>query len=155
MTTKATNAQNEIDSIDLIFNEKLDKAFNDKKKEFSRHKIPSEEVLAFHGTASRNIESILEKNLQLSYAVRQLHGPGNYFSEFPDTSMGYGDGLILFRVLPGKEYEGPSQQLPPDYNCKKVGGNTGGFGQMLVIEDSSQFVPYAVYHLKKQSLYPF
>ena len=72
---------------------------------------------------------------------------GNYFSEFPDTSIGYGDGLILFRVLPGLEWTGPGDK-PPSYDSRKIGGNLEGFGDMLVIEDSSQFVPYAVYHFK-------
>ena len=83
----------------------------------------------------------------MKYAQRQAHGPGNYFSEFPDISMGYGDALILFRVLPGKEYTGGGSK-PPDFHSKKVGGNAEGFGDMLIVEDSAQFVPYAVYHLK-------
>jgi|FrelakmetLWP11LW_1041352.scaffolds.fasta_scaffold663103_1 hypothetical protein len=62
--------------------------------------------------------------------------------------MSYGDGLVLFRVLPGKEYEGTDRVKPPDCHSKKVGGNPEGFGDMLVVEDSRQFVPYAVYHLK-------
>jgi hypothetical protein len=140
----------EIESIDIVFNKKLQEAFDRKKLKFKKEKIPEKEVYAFHGTARQNVANILKENLQLSFARRQAHGPGNYFSEFPDTSMGYGDSLILFRVLPGKEFCGSSVK-PPDFNSKKVGGNAEGFGDMLIIEDSSQFVPFAVYHLKKRS----
>jgi hypothetical protein len=78
----------------------------------------------------------------------QAYGPGNYFSEFPDVSLPYGQGqgLILFRVLPGKEYEGAtSGDVPPGFHTKKVRGNQEGFGEMLVIKDKRQFLPYAVY----------
>jgi hypothetical protein len=55
--------------------------------------------------------------------------------------------LILFRILPGREYEGSTHDIPAGYNTKKVGGNTQGFGQMLIIKDSAQFLPYAIYEL--------
>jgi hypothetical protein len=50
-----------------------------------------------------------------THARGQAYGPGNYFSEFPDVSLPYGQGtgLILFRVLPGKEYEGAIKDIPP------------------------------------------
>lgn len=106
------------------------------------------EVLAFHGTSSSVVDSILKSNLLLKLAKRQAHGQGNYFSEFPDTSMAYGDALILFRVLPGKEFTGHDQTWS-GFDSKKVGGNVEGFGDMLIVKDSAQFVPYAVYHFKK------
>ena len=81
----------------------------------------------------------------------QAYGPGNYFSEFPDVSIPYGQrgcgeiGLILFRILPGEEYEGQINDIPPRYNTKKVQGDARGFGQRLIIKDSDQLLPYAVY----------
>ena len=122
---------------------------------FTVHDVPrfekankGSEVLAFHGTSSGVVDSILKENLQLKYAKREAHGKGNYFSEFPDTSMGYGDALLLFRVLPGKEYTGPDKTWT-SFDSKKVGGDVEGFGDMLIVQDSSQFVPYAVYNLKR------
>ena len=50
-----------------------------------------------------------------THAKGQAYGPGNYFSEFPDVSIPYGrgtNGLILFRILPGKEYEGSTNDIP-------------------------------------------
>ena len=75
-----------------------------------------------------------------------MYGPGNYFSEFPDVSIPYGQ-LMLFRVLPGKEYENEnSGDIPNGINTKKVKGDPKGFGEMLVIKDPNQFLPYAVYN---------
>ena len=145
----AAAGQKKIDSIDIVYNKALHKLFNNKKEEFKKRKIPHEEVLAFHGTASKNLDSILKENLQMKYVKRHAYGKGTYFSEFPDTSLGYGDCLILFRTLPGKEHcDSSSGEIPANCQSKKVGGNAEGFGDMLIIKDSSQFVPYAVYHLK-------
>ena len=84
----------------------------------------------------------------------QAYGPGNYFSEFPDISIPYGQrgpggiGLMLFRVLPGKEYEkSNSGDIPAGFNTKKVRGDPKGLGEMLVIKDPKQFLPYIVYNL--------
>ena len=85
MAKRLGNRQKEIESIDIVYNEDLQKLFNKKKIEFKKSDIKDDEVLAFHGTKKENVENILKENLQMSYAKRQLHGPGNYFSEFPDT----------------------------------------------------------------------
>ena len=148
----ANRVNRQIESIDIVYNSSLQKKFDKKKVEFFKKykgKVESNEVLAFHGTRKCNMESILKENLQMKYAVGQAHGPGIYFSEFPDTSLGYGDGgLLLFRVLPGKEFKDHGNK-PDGFDSKKVGGNVEGFGDMLIIEKSEQFVPYAVYHFKK------
>lgn len=57
------------------------------------------------------IVTLDDSDLQV-HAMGQSHGPGNYFSEIPDVSMSYGSGLILFRVLPGKEYQGSILNIP-------------------------------------------
>ena len=86
------------------------------------------------------------------HANKQNFGPGNYFSEFPDVCIPYGrgtNGLILFRILPGFEYEGPVNDIPSDFNTKKIRGNNDGFGEILVIQEPNQFLPYAVYELEQ------
>ena len=123
-----------------------------KKQAFKRCGIKDEEIFAFHGTPFANVDSILQTNLQYQNVARahgQAHGPGNYFSEFPDVSLGYGQGLILFQVLPGKEYEGGERDVPAGFNTKKVSGDNQGFGVMLIIKDSSQFLPIAHYELER------
>jgi hypothetical protein len=49
--------------------------------------------------------------------------------------------------LPGNEYEGPIKDIPVGFNTKKVGRNAEGLGQQLIIKDSAQFLPYAIYEL--------
>jgi len=85
MMKKLGIRQREIESIDIIYNEELEKLFNKKKEQFKKSDVKHDEVLAFHGTKQENVANILKENLQMRYAKRQLHGPGNYFSEFPDT----------------------------------------------------------------------
>jgi hypothetical protein len=71
----------------------------------------------------------------------------NYPLEFLEFSLKYGTGLILFEVLPGKEYSS-YLGVPPGYNCKKVAANAEGCGKQLVITESAQYVPRFVYYWK-------
>ena len=128
--------------------------FEATKKSFKSKGIPDGEILAYHGTDPVNIDSILKNNLKLEFAKRQLHGKGNYFSEYPGVSIGYGRGLLLCRILPGKEYQGGGD-IPKDYNSKKVllnqtgsaaAGGTNVSGKMIIIENSNQILPYFVIH---------
>ena len=141
-----------ISSIDIVINKDLERKFEATKKLFKVLGIPDQEILAYHGTDRANIDNILKTNLQLSYAKRQVHGKGNYFSEFPAVSLGYGDGgLLLCRILPGKEYIGHGD-IPPGYNSKKVlnaqlgaaVANTNG--RMVIIDNSDQILPFFVIH---------
>ena len=153
---RTSGANSRIKHVRFVQNKALEAAFEQKKKEFKGRNIPSHEVLAFHGTSTGNIESILKSNLDphRAHVHGQAHGPGCYFSEFPDVSLGYGNGLIMFRTLPGNEYVG-SSACPNKFNSKKVASgtraNTQGYGNMLIIKDPAQFMPYFVYHLEKNS----
>ena len=142
----------EIRMVEYIVNKELDKKFNAKKKEFEQLGLPHEEVYAFHGTDSRNIDSILRNNLDPNRVATngRAHGHGCYFSEFPDVSFRYGNGLILFRTLPGHEYVGKLLQIPKEYQSKKVicGFGDTNYGDMLIIQNPDQFMPYFVYHLQ-------
>ena len=141
------NAQGKkISSIDFVYNDKLQKKFDGKQTEFKRKKIPDDTIFAYHGTNPQNIDSILKTNLNRK--VGQAYGPGYYFSEFPDFSLGYGQ-LIVFKVLPGKEHTGSDNaHTGPNarFQSKKVQA-TGEYGQILVIDNTEQFVPYCVLHL--------
>ncbi len=92
----------EISRIDYVENKALEAKFNAKKAEFKSLGINSRELTFFHGTQEQNVESIFRNNFDLSKTRRTLHGYGIYFSEFPDLSLGYGQGLLLCRVLPGR-----------------------------------------------------
>ena len=145
-----------ISSIDIVINKDLEDKFEATKKMFKSQGIPDKEILAYHGTDPNNIDSILKSNLQLSYAKRQAYGKGNYFSEFPAVSLGYGQGLLLCRILPGKEYVNSTRcDIPQGYNCKKVlrsqlvrdaASAANASGDMIIIENSDQILPFFVIH---------
>lgn len=91
--------EKQVDFVEYVFNKELEEKFISKKNEFKGKGIPNREVRAFHGTDPKNIQSILKNNLDPSRAVQhgRVHGQGCYFSEFPDFSLRYGKGLMLFR----------------------------------------------------------
>ena len=117
--------------------------------------IPTDEILAYHGTKEKSATSILQDNFKLEFAKRQAYGKGHYFSEFPDTSLGYGCSLLLCRILPGKEYiDNTSLNIPNGFNSKKVvkgsalDSDRNTLGQMMIIENSDQILPCFVMDLK-------
>ena len=145
-----------ISSIDIVINKDLERKFEATKLLFKHLGIPDKEILAYHGTDKNNIDSILKNNLQLSCARRQRYGTGNYFSEFPSISLHYGDGLLLCRILPGKEFvDATSSNIPVGYHSKKVllsnqpaiaGAAANASGEMIIIESSDQILPFFVIH---------
>ena len=153
-SSKPPQSKATISSIDIVINKDLEDKFEATKKTFQSQGIPDKEILAYHGTDPNNIDSILKSNLQLSYAKRQAYGKGNYFSEFPAVSLGYGQGLLLCRILPGKEYvDSTNCDIPQEYNSKKVLKSqlTGvsaanASGDMIIIENSDQILPFFVIH---------
>ena len=144
-----------ISSIDIVINKNLEAKFEATKRLFKFLNIPDNEILAYHGTASANIDNILQTNLQVSYARRQAYGRGNYFSEFPAVSLRYGDGLLPCRILPGKEFVDSSNcDIRLGYNSKKVllsnqpgtAATANTSGEMIIIEKSNQILPFFVIH---------
>ena len=61
---RKTGSVKKIDRVQLVYNETLEDAYERKKAEFKLKGIPSDEILAFHGTPESNISSILQTNLQ-------------------------------------------------------------------------------------------
>ena len=155
-TPPLTAERTTISSIDIVINKELEEKFEATKQNFKSQGIPNQEILAYHGTDKRNIDSILKSNLQLRYAKRQVYGKGNYFSEFPSVSLEYGDGgLLLCRILPGKEYiDSSKRDIPQGYNSKKLlyinqpgtAEANNANGKMIIIENSDQILPFFVIH---------
>lgn len=141
------NSRQDISAITVIVNPQLAAKFELKKQAFAKEK-KGDVIFAYHGTKTDTVvlNSILEFNFQQKFWSRQVHGPGNYFSEFPDVSLGYGGGLILCQLLPGKEYTGPAKR-PPGYDSKLVSPDKSGSAQMVIIEDADQILPFCVLHL--------
>ena len=139
-----------IQSMDIVVNSRMKEDFDRKKAAFRERGIPAKPIYAYHGTKKTVISTILQENFDVSKAVRQAHGRGNYFSEFPETALGYSDDkkqLIMCEILPGLSYSGPGLTWP-GYNSKLV-QPTGpeGYRQMVIIEDHTQILPVAVIHL--------
>ena len=145
----------QIKSVDLVVYSNdfpLKVRFEEKKKELEEVNL-TEEILACHGTDISNVESILNLNLDPHRSPKNglRYGKGCYFSEFPDFSRNYGNGLILFRVLPGKEFEDETNDgtwVQKGFHSKKVRANTDRYAEQIIIQDPSQFMPYCVYHFK-------
>ena len=146
---KMVQGTRQIKSITIVNNPTLHAAFEKKQKSFMSQNIPANIIFAYHGTTTDStvIDNILQTNFDMKYARRQAHGPGNYFSEYPDTSLGYGAGLIFCSILSGKEYKG-SGMTWPGYNSKVVLPDpAAGYSQMVIIQDKDQILPQCVIHL--------
>lgn len=149
---------NKVKSVDYYINPSLLKKFRLKQEEFQikyHEGTNTNCVLAFHGTAEENIESIVRNNFSMDKCRRGMYGAGIYFSEFPNISEGYAVGsnqLLLCKVLPGKSYECPHTRqmndapLEPGYDSHIVEADDSGRGKMLVIFDSSQILPTYIIH---------
>ena len=155
MAAKTNLQPSTVSSVDIVVNKNLEQKFEATRTKFRSQGISDREILAYHGTKKANIPNILNTNLQLSFAQRQAYGRGNYFSEFPAISLGYGDGLLLCRILPGREFVDSSpSNIPSGYNSKKVlrmttagaAGAANASGEMIIIENSDQILPFFVIH---------
>lgn len=141
-----------IQSIDVITNLELEKKFNDQKAAFASAGVPSAEILAYHACAVSNVGNILRENLQVKYARVHAYGRGIYFSEFPDISMGYGAGLLLCRILPGREFvSNNNASIPDGYHSKRAQPASGALsgGEITIIDNSDQILPSFVIHLQR------
>ena len=127
-------------------NARLETAFLKKQMEFKNRKIPHKSIFAYHGTKASVIDSILKDNFDISKAKRQLHGAGNYFSEYPNTALGYSDDnkhLIFCKILPGRQYKGRGMSWP-DHESKLVLPNSEDYSEMVIIQDKDQILPICV-----------
>ena len=135
-----------IKDVDVVQNHKLETAFENKRMKFKRENIPHEYIFAYHGTKSSVIDNIMKENFDSTKAQRQLHGPGNYFSEYPNTALGYSDDkkhLIFCKVLPGRQYKG-AEKTWSGFDSKLVKPNLEDYSEMVIIQDKDQILPICV-----------
>jgi len=149
--TLPRGSQFKITSIDFVKNSYWQQKFENKKAEFREAKIPDVEIFAYHGTPPENIRSICKSNL--NRIKRTSQGVGYYFSEHPEFSLGYGSGLLMFKLLPGLVYVGPDKfgmhiGSSAKYQSKEVKAIGGELhGNQIIIANNEQFVPYCVIHV--------
>ncbi|XP_077979334.1 uncharacterized protein LOC144434691 [Glandiceps talaboti] len=112
-------------------------------------------VLAFHGTADANIDSIVKDGFKVPGQDGFKHstdigiyGRGLYFSEYPRYSMTYirgGTRLLLCLVLVGKAYH-CDNLMRGAAKMKGYDSHTSPNSKELIIFDSSQILPCYIVH---------
>jgi len=137
-----------IRSIEYVENQQLRENFLAKQKQLKSEGVNCKERLVFHGTMLDNIDGIVRDNFQLGRLVRKVFGRGVYFSEIPDISAVYGDGLLLCRVLLGEVWsDSTSRDIPPPYHSKVVKTDSEGRGKVIVVADTEFILPAFVIKL--------
>ena len=94
----------EIICIETVSNPVLQQRFLDRLTEVTDRDGLCEMIVAFHGTNSDAIASIVEHGFDSSKSKRQLYGAGTYFARDPSVSMPYAhlsNKLLLCEVLSG------------------------------------------------------
>ena len=133
--------RNAISCIQYIENETLRERFMNCKKRFQAQGIDDKERLVFHGTNTKNLDSIMEYGLLLSKCKRFARGYGIYFSEFPEVSKYYGANLLLVRVMLGRQYQGTQHKIPDGFDSKLVEPNSDGNCWGIIVENEEQILP--------------
>ncbi|XP_065567081.1 uncharacterized protein LOC136031433 isoform X2 [Artemia franciscana] len=142
--------------VTYVRNPALESQFLETSKQFAaKYGAGAEEanpILAFHGTPiEKNIESILKNNFQRSYIKRTAYGHGHYFSEFPETALGYAGSvkaLILCKILAGRSQDVTGNTLLTNgYDSLRVKKDAFGRGTMIIIDNEKQILPQYVVHI--------
>eukprot|EP01084_Bolivina_argentea_P029355 54479_1 len=141
-----------------VITKKLINKFDAKKKFLMDKYVYNDEsklniVLAWHGTQKSNVNGIVEHNFDLNKLSESSgdtgwYGCGIYLSEYASISSGYGDSLLLCKVILGKAYKMKTNQqqngrgLEHGYDCHLVvDQNNKQYGQEIVIFDVDQILP--------------
>ena len=153
----------QLDAVDYYVNPSLLKNFSQMEK-LMKAKYKNEKegdyILAFHGTSESSVESIVNNNFDLAKLATKTgdegwYGAGIYLSEFPRTSLFYGEALILCRVLPGKSFDVSKEnikvggELEPGYDSHRVNAQEDGYGEELVLFNPDQVLPCYVINYSK------
>ena len=117
--------------------------------------IPTNELFVYHkGKISKEDKiDVIHKNLRVENCSGHIFGRGIYFSEYPDIEIGNSEsGLLLCKVMPGNENIDKSYRLIQEgYQSKRVLASEGQ-EETLIIENSSQILPYCWIHLVGKSV---
>ena len=153
--TSHGNMQRTLKEVVYVINPALIRRFQ-RKKEAMRRRLGAggvNTILAWHGTPSGNVDSIVEDNFSISRLSQNsgdsgYFGAGIYFSEFANVSQGYGDGLLLCQIMLGKAHRmttvkmGCAQKKGCDSHMVVGGGkHSGKYGTEIVIFDVDQILP--------------
>ncbi|XP_069111870.1 uncharacterized protein [Argopecten irradians] len=146
-----------VTKVDYVVNPNLGKKFKAGREDLKKHRgeDKSYPVLAFHGTAEKNINPICETGFKVPGDTGFQHktdtgwyGKGVYFSEFPAYSMSYIQGatkLLLCQVLPGKVFQ-CTKLIHGAALTKGHDSHTSPDKQELVIFNGNHILPSYVVH---------
>ncbi|XP_070565989.1 uncharacterized protein [Ptychodera flava] len=154
----ATGANVRIEKVDYVVSPGLVKRFRKARENLERKRgvDKSYPVLAFHGTADDNIDSIVREGFKVpgedgfQHATDTgFYGSGVYFSEYPNYAMGYikgGKRLLLCLVLLGKAYK-CEKLIRGASRMKGYDSHTSPDVKELIIFNSHHILPcYIVYY---------
>ena len=136
-----------------IENKTLEKQFLDKKAQLGLAGRDDSELVLFHGTGHANTHEICSGNFNLDLSNRFAYGRGIYFSKCPNTSLQYGDDLILCRVLPGHKKRTVANAnandrttLQPGFDSLEIDWmrNNDPGSNAIVVRTPEQILPYCV-----------
>ena len=144
--------------VEYVINPPLMRQFEEQRKEFEKHHVHSDVVLAFHGTQGRvTVDNIVRNNFDPSKIGSATdagwYGKGFYFSEDPKVSFGYGgqQNMLLCRVLPGKSFDTTQrmdgQPIKSGFHSHRVQKDANGYGKELVIANPKQILPCYILHI--------
>jgi len=156
-----------IKKIELVENIYLKEKFETCKTEFASSGISDKAMLVYHGTMPNYAESICKFNLNV--CNRKAHGAGFYFSEYPRVAFKFGKQLVVFKAMPGREDTGSDKNKHDgtEYHSKKIiydglslkgrpvsqsKNNPDQHGEIIVIKNSDQFIPFAILHTEEVSV---
>lgn len=148
-----TGKKRKIKSIALWSNPALKAKFDAKKQELEqKYASTAECIFGFHGTKSISVDGIMEKNFNIDLIAQNTGNPGQYgagiyFSETPEVCFGYGDSLILCKVLLGKclDVTGKAavkgKPVTAGYDSHGAHPTSHGHYQIIVIFDADHILP--------------
>jgi hypothetical protein len=148
-----------ITQIEYYVDTKLERAFEAKKREYDRAygAAKHQTRLAFHGTKSASIDSIMSGGFRLdkvgSATDSGWYGAGIYFSEQTAYSQAYdraGGRLILCQLLLGKPCALTSAQRCDGVGCKPgYTSHVVNDGAEVVIFDMAAILPTYIVHYRR------
>ncbi|XP_054265840.1 uncharacterized protein LOC128988507 [Macrosteles quadrilineatus] len=142
-----------ITRVTTVHNNYLHGMYELKKLEYESRYGSVQELTLVHSTSARNVQSIIEDNLDWRRVVRGKYGDGvsfsgsaGYANRFSNRNNGYERAFIVATVLVSREMEldgYTSMEVPPD----DVDTTTGNDGQVYVKYCDNEFlIKYIVYY---------
>ncbi|XP_069696805.1 protein mono-ADP-ribosyltransferase PARP11-like [Periplaneta americana] len=142
-----------IDSVKRVQNPYLWGCYLLKKAECKERQPSTIETYLFHATAQRNVQSIVEGNLDWRRSSRTRYGQGvsfspraSYANKYCNRMVGSRRALLMCRVLVGKSHDGCYiTELPREGCCTTMGNGGSVYVKYYDNEFYPEYVAYYTY----------